>query len=179
MSSSKPTIVYCREYPTHDDAEKIVNVLGKSEHVHIDKFNDGGEFVKNGTVYFTLQKLGGGYAIQGSYDFKRLDELIEIINNPKPAKIPAHEFLQAGAAHMKDRAEQRDGTDGERSMSAAVNAFNALEGVELTETQGWRFMCLLKLSRSAKGEFVKDDYEDLAAYGGLAGEAASETLCCD
>ncbi len=88
-------------------------------------------------------------------------------------RIPAHEFLEKGVGHMKDRASQRDAEDGERSMKRCVEAFNALEGTTLTETQGWKFMVMLKMARSVSGDFTADDYEDMAAYAGLAGESAS------
>lgn len=88
-------------------------------------------------------------------------------------RIPAHEFLEKGVGHMKDRASQRDVEDGERSMKRCVEAFNALEGTTLTETQGWKFMVMLKMARSVSGDFTADDYEDMAAYAGLAGESAS------
>ena len=88
-------------------------------------------------------------------------------------RIPAHEFLEKGGGHMKDRASQRDAEDGERSMKRCVEAFNALEGTTLTETQGWKFMVMLKMARSVSGDFTADDYEDMAAYAGLAGESAS------
>lgn len=87
--------------------------------------------------------------------------------------IPAHQFLESGVKHMKDRASQRDAEDGERSMRRCVEAFNALEGTNLTGTQGWRFMIMLKMARSVSGDFTADDYEDTAAYSGLAGECAS------
>jgi len=58
-------------------------------------------------------------------------------------------------------------------MARAVRAFNALEGTELTESQGWKFMQVLKLARSAHGALNLDDYVDGAAYAGLAGEAAA------
>ena len=84
----------------------------------------------------------------------------------------AHQFLEKGVQHMKDRAAQRDSEDGERSMKATVDAFNAMFGHKLTETQGWQFMVLLKMARS-RNKFNPDDYEDGAAYTGLAGEAHS------
>ena len=86
---------------------------------------------------------------------------------------PAPAFLEAGAKHMRDRAEQRDTPGGERSMAKAVASFNAMYGQSLTEEQGWQFMVLLKMSRASAGVYVQDDYEDQAAYSGLAGECAS------
>lgn len=90
----------------------------------------------------------------------------------QPQKHTAHSFLEKGVQHMKDRAAQRDSEGGERSMKACVNAFNAMFGHSLTETQGWQFMVLLKMARS-RNKFNPDDYEDGAAYTGLAGEAHS------
>ena len=64
------------------------------------------------------------------------------------SKIHASEFLEAGLAHMQDRAVTYDkqAQGGERSMGATVSAFNAATGHSLT---------------------------DGAAYFGLMGEAAS------
>ena len=83
----------------------------------------------------------------------------------------ADEILMRAADHIKDRAAQRD-LPKERSMAAAVNAFNAMFGHSLTVEQGWHFMVLLKMSRS-RGGTNPDDYEDGAAYFALAGEEAS------
>ena len=95
-----------------------------------------------------------------------------VASESNPTSHTAHSFLEKGVQHMKDRAVQRDSEDGERSMKACVDAFNAMFGHNLTETQGWQFMVLLKMSRS-RNKFNPDDYEDAAAYTGLAGEAHS------
>ena len=84
--------------------------------------------------------------------------------------IAAHGILQNAAAEMLDRAASRDTPKGERSMGRCVKAFNAMFGTELTETQGWQFMELLKMARSAGGEFRLDDFTDGVAYAALAGE---------
>lgn len=86
--------------------------------------------------------------------------------------MKAHEILEAGIGHMKDRSATYDKPAGERSMGASVDAFRAITGHDLTEEQGWLFMGLLKMVRSQQGGFRADNYEDLAAYAGLQGEAA-------
>lgn len=86
--------------------------------------------------------------------------------------MKAHQILEAGLDHMKDRAATYDQPAGERSMGATVDAFRAITGHNLTEEQGWLFMGLLKMVRSQQGGFRADNYEDLAAYAGLQGEAA-------
>lgn len=89
--------------------------------------------------------------------------------------MKAHEILEAGIGHMKDRAATYDKPDGERSMGATVSAFEAVTGVRMTEEQGWLFMALLKAVRSQHGAYRADSYEDGAAYFALAGEAAANS----
>jgi len=103
-------------------------------------------------------------------------------------KKHAYLFLETAAKEMRDRATQRDvslgapnstlgngtGQPGERSMASTVKAFNALTGHNLTESEGWEFMVLLKLVRGRQGDFRMDDYVDAAAYSALLGECASQ-----
>lgn len=94
--------------------------------------------------------------------------------------MKAHEFLEAGIGHMKDRAATYDAPSGERSMEKTINIFNELLAEKLrkplSEEDGWNFMEILKLVRSKQGEFKADSYEDRAAYAGLAGEAAAKSI---
>lgn len=84
----------------------------------------------------------------------------------------AQSILRKAADLIEDRAKQRDQPNGEKSMAKTVQAFNAIYGTSLTEVQGWHFMELLKMTRSAYGVYVADDYEDKVAYAALAAEAA-------
>lgn len=86
--------------------------------------------------------------------------------------MKAPDVLRKAAQLIDERGVQRDKPNGERSMLATVNAFNAVYGTALTETQGWHFMELLKMVRSAQGIYVPDDYEDKTAYAALAAESA-------
>lgn len=81
-------------------------------------------------------------------------------------------ILRMAAGLIEQRAEQRDSATGEKSMAKTVEAFNAIYGTQLTEVQGWHFMELLKMVRSAYGIYVEDDYLDKVAYAALAAEAA-------
>lgn len=57
-------------------------------------------------------------------------------------------------------------------MAATIKAFNAIHGTNLTESQGWSFMTLLKMKRSFTGDvFRDDDFVDEAAYTALRAEA--------
>lgn len=82
-------------------------------------------------------------------------------------------ILEDAAAVMRERAAQRDKPGGERSMAATVTAFNALTGHALSERDGWFFMLALKMARACATPTGRpDDYVDLVAYSGLAGECA-------
>jgi len=84
----------------------------------------------------------------------------------------AANILTAALGHVRDRAATYDKPEGERSMGATVDAFEAVTGVSMTEEQGWLFMALLKAVRSQQGAYRADSYEDGAAYFALAGESA-------
>lgn len=88
--------------------------------------------------------------------------------------MKASEIIEQALKHMRDRAATYDRPDGERSIGATVEAFNAVTGDGLmnTEERGWLFMLLLKAVRSQQGDYRADSYEDGAAYFALAGETA-------
>lgn len=88
----------------------------------------------------------------------------------------APHFLVTAADAIDNRASVRDLPTGERSMRRAVRAFNAMYGHGLTEAQGWQFMVLLKMARSAAGRLHVDDFIDQAAYSALAGECAANGM---
>ena len=84
----------------------------------------------------------------------------------------AQELLQHAASIMQERGKQYDKPEGERSMEATVNAFNAITGLELTTSDGWLLMVLLKLVRDSQREQAHDDScHDLIAYSALYAEA--------
>lgn len=114
-------------------------------------------------VYGTLEKSHAGWL-----------RSLTLPAPPADRRPSADDILQAATQHMRDRAAQRDLPDGERSMRRCVEAFNALTGHTLDEREGWLFMAVLKAARSCAnpGKPSRDDYEDGAAYFGLAGEAA-------
>lgn len=98
----------------------------------------------------------------------KADPNIRAIERPSATAI-----LRRAADLIDERAHERDRPGGERSMAATVAAFNAIYGADLSETQGWVFMALLKMARSAGGAYKADDYEDLTAYSALAAESAA------
>lgn len=83
------------------------------------------------------------------------------------------------AQNALNRGVTRDTPSGERSMAHAVKIFEAVTGIELTETQGWTFMLALKQARMMRGKPHPDNYIDLAGYAALLGEAALESRVTD
>lgn len=97
---------------------------------------------------------------------------------PKPEATKAHvpttaQMLLGQARDVMDaRAKEYDKPEGERSMAATVTAFNAVTKHDVSESEGWLFMSLLKMVRdrsTVAGH--RDSCEDLVAYSSLYGEA--------
>lgn len=93
-------------------------------------------------------------------------------NNRRLEPPTASDVLTTAKNIMDARGKLRDKANGERSMKRCIDAFNALYNTNLSTTQGWTFMLLLKLSRSAAGIFHPDDWYDCVAYSALATEEA-------
>ena len=93
-----------------------------------------------------------------------------------PRTTSAIEFLERAADLMRERGKEYDSESGERSMASTVKAFNAITGRDMTESEGWAFMLVLKLVRqSQKKGFHRDSAEDAIAYAGLMAESLAET----
>lgn len=90
----------------------------------------------------------------------------------QPNQTKAQDLLHRAASLMDERGKQYDQHSGERSMLAAVTAFNAIAGYHLTEADGFLLMALLKMVRDQQRETPhRDSIEDLVAYASLYGEA--------
>lgn len=84
----------------------------------------------------------------------------------------ASTLLQTAGDTLKQRGVQYDKPEGERSMGATVKAFNAVTGLNLTESHGWLLMSLLKMVRDNQREAAHEDScMDLIAYASLYAEA--------
>lgn len=82
----------------------------------------------------------------------------------------ATDFLKKSLETLEAKAKMRDQPNGERNMLKTVNLFNTLTGRSLSESDGWMFMILLKITRMQTGSFNEDDYVDLSCYSSLLGE---------
>ena len=101
-------------------------------------------------------------------------KMMTTTNQAQPVADPvkAQDLLHLAAGIMDERGKQYDQPSGERSMLAAVTAFNAISGYSLTEADGFLLMALLKMVRDQQRETPhRDSIEDLVAYASLYGEA--------
>lgn len=86
--------------------------------------------------------------------------------------MDAPKLLEKALGHMLERAATYDQPQGERSMGRTVDAFNIITGKDLTESEGWLLLQLLKDVRDRQR--VKphvDSLEDCIAYAALKAEA--------
>ena len=84
----------------------------------------------------------------------------------------APDLLSKATQHMKDRAATYDKPEGERSMGKTVQAFNAITGRDLKESEGWLLLQLLKDVRLfQRPGYHADSAEDCIAYAALKAES--------
>lgn len=84
----------------------------------------------------------------------------------------ADEVLVSAAETMVERGKQYDQKGGERSMGKAVAAFNAITGHNLTESDGWLLMQVLKDVRDRTTVRPHEDsLLDGVAYAALKAES--------
>ncbi|MGZ8887971.1 MAG: DUF6378 domain-containing protein [Halobacteriota archaeon] len=124
------------------------------------------------------------YKTASSVEFVVMDAEEFVREHTKPIWVPlteptpplnAVDVLNEASSALTERAKERDHTEsGERSMQRCVESFNAMRGHKLSVEDGWVFMVFLKMARSVNGDFLKDDYVDMAAYCALAGEEAAK-----
>ena len=82
------------------------------------------------------------------------------------------DILEQAAKEQTDRARFYDAPNGERSMGKTVAAFNIITGRDLTESEGWLLMQVLKDVRDRQRvQPHVDSLEDCVAYAALKAEA--------
>ena len=87
-------------------------------------------------------------------------------------KTTASQLLNKANTLMDQRGQQYDARQGERSMLATVTAFNAITHRDLTESEGFLLLAILKMVRDNQRKVPhQDSIEDLVAYAALYGES--------
>jgi hypothetical protein len=94
---------------------------------------------------------------------------------PPPKPSSAQSFLTAAGQVMAERGRQYDLPGGERSMARTVQAFNAITRRELSASDGWLLMLLLKQARLFQCPGLHyDSAMDAVAYASLLAEARAQ-----
>ena len=100
------------------------------------------------------------------------DHYAHVMSAPPYIDNTAPGFLRRAAEIMEERGKQYDKPGGERSMSRTVQAFNAITGKDLTESEGWLLLQVLKDVRQwQRPAFHPDSADDGVAYSALKSEA--------
>ena len=89
--------------------------------------------------------------------------------------LTAQDILHEAIDCISDRAPFRD-ANGEKSIELAAEVFNKLTAHDLTEYDACIFLACIKLARSQRGEFHRDDYTDACSYLALAAESRDGQL---
>lgn len=121
------------------------------------------EVIVTGNVHF--------YSPEELYNITFNAPPITSINNSDPTD--AQQFLLRAAELQQERGKQYDGANNkERSMGKTIVAFNAITGKNISESEGWLLLQLLKDVRQwTKKEYHADSAEDCIAYAALKAEA--------
>lgn len=90
-------------------------------------------------------------------------------------EVRAADLLNKATVIMAERGRQYDKPEGERSMGRTIAAFNAMTGRDLTESEGWLLLQVLKGVRlfTTPG-YHADSAEDNIAYAALLAESKSK-----
>ena len=116
---------------------------------------------------------------EGQGDFEYVDEEkvgIDTADDPIIKTVQATDFLSKALTLLEERGKDYDQPQGERSMGKTVQAFNAITGHTLKESEGWLLLQLLKDVRqwSNPNSYHADSAEDCISYAALKAEALIE-----
>jgi hypothetical protein len=109
-------------------------------------------------------------------DFYGMDLVeTEAMKKAKLTTKDAPAFLSEAIKVMQQRGKQYDSNEQERSMGKTVEAFNIITGKQLTESEGWLLLQLLKDVRQwSKPEYHEDSALDCIAYSALKAESLNQ-----
>src|SRR5574337_1596719 len=99
-----------------------------------------------------IKDLEQEQTVQTVYDpVQQMKQAFDSLNSeakPKTEPLSAYYFAEQATHIMEQRGQTYDSASGERSMERTVAVFNAYLGTNLTESQGWLFMDILKTVRA-------------------------------
>lgn len=87
----------------------------------------------------------------------------------------AHQFLDRASNLLGERGKEYDSKNEERSAGKVAKVFNIITGKDLTASEVWLLLQLLKDVRQwSSPSYHKDSAEDCIAYASLKAEALEE-----
>ena len=125
-----------------------------------------------GGKYHLLADGMGGFTLSPVENMAKPCSLAQIA--AEAVRYPtASQINDQAMEHIRDRASTYDQPQGERSMGKTVIAFNAITGRDLTESEGWLMLQVLKDVRQWQNpnEYHQDSGEDCIAYAALKAES--------
>lgn len=158
-----------------------------------DEFKANNRFYKNGDSFFniyamvwtrsTLKKdahatLWSRYTHPEELPFiddeplQSLNDQYAEIEKVRQSHRTASEIADSALKHIRERAETYDQPTGERSAAKTAKAFNAITGKDITESEVWLLLQLLKDVRQwSREDYHQDSAEDCIAYAALKAES--------
>ena len=103
---------------------------------------------------------------------KSLNDQYAEIEKVRQSHRTASEIADSALKHIRERAETYDQPTGERSAAKTAKAFNAITGKDITESEVWLLLQLLKDVRQwSREDYHQDSAEDCIAYAALKAES--------
>lgn len=133
--------------------------------------------VGNGTMRETCEGLENDIEMSPPLadTYKSARESLETATGLQIARQPSSlDFLDKAKAIQAERGTEYNKPGGERNMGKIVTAFNAITGHNISETDGWAFMSILKQVRlfSNREKAHADSCVDFVSYAALQAESA-------
>ena len=139
---------------------------------------------EDGDYWFTTQVMGyrGAKIIWQRHtlpeelpfidDEPSLNDQYAEIEKVRQSHRTASEIADSALKHIRERAETYDQPTGERSAAKTAKAFNAITGKDITESEVWLLLQLLKDVRQwSREDYHQDSAEDCIAYAALKAES--------
>ena len=84
-------------------------------------------------------------------------------------------FLEEAAGLLSERGKEYDSPTGEKSAGKTAQAFNAITGKDLSESEVWLILLLLKQVRQwSQPGYHEDSAKDSVSYAALLAESLEE-----
>lgn len=108
----------------------------------------------------------------GQGRLQSLNDQYAEIEKVRQSHRTASEIADSALKHIRERAETYDQPTGERSAAKTAKAFNAITGKDITESEVWLLLQLLKDVRQwSREDYHQDSAEDCIAYAALKAES--------